>query len=152
MTALEESLSDSNTNQSIENIKKQINKIQDKKDKLLDLYMDGMLDKSGYAKKNAELQDAESHLNKELQIIENKNLHLSTKKERLDQFYDMITKELDYRALQNHDDIKELVDTYIEKIVIKGEKIRFYLVEGDYEMNVNKYPKRVDGGGDLFGN
>lgn len=48
--------------------------------------------------------------------------------------------------------IKELVDTYIEKIVIKGEKIRFYLVEGDYEMNVNKYPKRVDGGGDLFGN
>lgn len=146
MTALEESLSDSNTNQNLENIKKQINKIQDKKDKLLDLYMDGMLDKLGYAKKNAELQDAESQLNKELQIIENKNLHLSTKKERLDQFYDMITKELDYRALQNHDDIKELVDTYIEKIVIKGEKIRFYLVDGDYEMNINKYPKRVDGG------
>lgn len=146
MTVLKESLNEGSTNQNLVLIKKKINKIQDKKDKLLDLYMEGMVNKAGYAKKNAELQEAEGRLNQELQMIENKNLHIRTKKERLEKFYDMVNKELNYKALSEDEDIKDLVATFIDKIVIKGNKIKFYLIDGDYEIDINKYPKRVDGG------
>ncbi|WP_304943253.1 recombinase family protein [Vallitalea guaymasensis] len=145
MIALEEGLVN-NSIKRLENIEKQITKIQDKKDKLLDLYMDGILGKEGYIKKNTELQEAESRFNAELQIAENRKYHLSSKKQRLDNLYNMVCKELDYSELQSNDDIKELVNIFIDKIVIKENIINFYLVDGNYEIDIKEYPKRVNTG------
>lgn len=144
MLALEQSLNDSNMFKRLDIIKKQLSKIEVKKDRLLDLYMDGILQKADYNRKNIELQDDEESLIREQQLIENKSHHLNSKQQRLDKFYNMVSNELDYRTLRDDSDIKELVDTYIEKIEIIGSNIKFYLVDGEYEMSSSKYPKWIN--------
>ncbi|MGV8147305.1 MAG: recombinase family protein [Alkaliphilus sp.] len=143
MTVLEETINESAGSENIESIKKQINRIQVRKDKLLDIYMDDLVDKDAYAKKNADLLKIESNLNKELQMIEEKNIHVSTKKQRLEKFYDMVSKELDYSKLEKEEDIKELVDSFVEKIEINGKSVRFHLINGIYNADAEKYPEKI---------
>jgi DNA invertase Pin-like site-specific DNA recombinase len=140
MTALGESLNNEVINQDIENLEEQIKKIQDKKGKLLDLYMDEMIDKKGYNKKNIELTHSQSRLNCKLKEIENESIKLTCKKDRLKNLYDILTKELDYKSIDELENIKVLVDNYVEKIVILGKNIKFHMIDGEYEISTSKYP------------
>ncbi len=73
-------------------------------------------------------------------------MKLTDKKDRLSKFYDMVSKELDYRNIDNYDDMKLLIDTFIEYIEIEGKSIKFVLIDGYYYRDASKYLREVDSG------
>jgi DNA invertase Pin-like site-specific DNA recombinase len=146
MTVLEESLTEGEVGQDKVSVEKQIKKIQEKKDKLVELFMDAMIDKAGFTRKNEELDKMEAKLTEELKTIENKRSELTSKKDRLQKFYSMLNKELEYKSINSKEDVKALVDTYVDKIEILGKDITFHMIDGDYDMNASEYPREVNRG------
>lgn len=139
-------ISDTNNNNTIEDIKRQINIIQNKKSKLLDLYMDenSGLSKSDFIAKNDELIQKENELKKALNTLENQKTIVQNKKQRMQEFIDVLKSTVKFEYSQESWKIVEgLLKEILEKIEIDKKTLSIYLLTGKHDINLNKYPSRV---------
>jgi DNA invertase Pin-like site-specific DNA recombinase len=139
MIALEDSLIEGDANKNKISVEKQIKKIQDKKNRLVELYIDAMIDKDSFDIKNKQLHMIEIKLEEELRIIENKNSELTSKKNRLQKIYSMLDKEPSYESINTKEDIKALINIYVDKIEILGKDIIFDIIDVQYYVDASKY-------------
>jgi len=139
--ALNKRIQGANAEKEADNIKRQLSQIQNKKSKLLDLYMDesSSLSKDGFNSKNDELTKMESDLNLKLTELENKSLILQDKKAKLEKLCEMLSKGIEFNEFN-----KDLVEQYLEKIIVHKDKLQIYLLTGEYGVDLSRYPKRVD--------
>jgi hypothetical protein len=136
-------LIEQNSNQDQEKkIKLQITKIQNKKEKLLELYMDeeSNLTKQDFNTRNQKLNEEEEVLNEKLNKITEQIHSLEKKKLQIMNFYNIIKKKIN-----NPNVINELVNECIKEIIKYEDKLVFILkFDESYEVQLSKYPKRVN--------
>lgn len=127
-------------NKELVNIKNELNKTKNMLDKLLDLYLNNKINQERYDEKQHELFEKEISLNKQLKIYEDMELILKDKKDKIEKFYGMILR---FSEADEFD--KNIVAEFLEKIDIDlvNKKINIYLIVGNYETDLSKYPKRV---------
>lgn len=143
INTLNKTVKDSNVEKEMDNIKKQLLQVQNKKTKLLDLYVDeeSNLSKEDFNAKNEELTKTESELNLSLQQLENRNLILENKKTKLKKLYEILSEKVEFKEFN-----KELVEEFLEKIIVNKDKLQVFLLINEYDIDLNKYPKRVSNG------
>jgi len=139
---LEKNIQNSNVSQEIETVKKQLNQILIKKSKLLDLYMDdnSTLTKENYNIKNEEYINIENELKNTLNELENMNQLVENKKNKLEKFYFIIKKKIEFTDFN-----KDLIEEFLEKIVVNENKLlKIFLINDKYEVDLsNKYDEKI---------
>ncbi|WDV44626.1 recombinase family protein [Clostridiaceae bacterium M8S5] len=109
----------------LEKQNKLLNKLLDNKNRLLELYIDGQLDKKVYNKKNNDIINLEKLIREE--INKNNKMTPFNNELRIDNITKLAMKELDYEHI-GENDMKFFIDEYIEKIVInKKNKVKIFL-------------------------
>jgi DNA invertase Pin-like site-specific DNA recombinase len=141
MDALNKSLQCSSTCREIENIKKQLSGVRNKRKKLLDLYIDGNLPREDYNRKSAELAVLENQLCLSLERLEDGDSRQQNKEARLNRLSQVLSRKLEF------DEFNEaLARECLDRIIVHKKTLQVYLLSKEYTVDLDKYPKRVNGG------
>jgi len=136
---LGELLEKDNSNEKIEKINKSINKIKNKREKLLELYMESNLTKEVFTEKNDKLNMEEENLLNKKNMIEQAKNKLENQKQDILDLYEVIKNKPD--NLKNIDDF---VNRHIKEIIKHKDKLSFVLKTGEkIDADLSKYPKRI---------
>lgn len=112
----QEQFSESSSSNSIEQLKRDVFKLEQKKDKLLDLYSEDLITKTEFKEKNDALNEQILRLNEEIATISNRKNNLQSILDEMDQFKKYFNTN---RAETMSDSFAlELSKTIIEKIII----------------------------------
>jgi len=138
---LENSLTNGNLEKEIESIKKQIHKIKDKKDRLLELFLEGDngISKDDLIAKRNDLNKSEDRLNETLEKLGQQQNYLLNKKKRLEKMLQTLNKIFTFNVFN-----ETLVESFVDKIVVGKDKVTVYLIYTAYDIHLSKYPSRVD--------
>lgn len=113
-----------------ESLEKEIRKLKNKKDRLLDIYLDGKLDKDVYYERNISISGDISRLEMELatcEIQDNKPVDKQLLKDAFKYFRETL-------KTKDRDVLKRMIDLFVEKIIIYKDKIEIiYKIKGSNE-------------------
>jgi DNA invertase Pin-like site-specific DNA recombinase len=130
----------------IETIKKQLAKVQNDKEKLLDLYLsdNSSLTKDAFNLKNSKLQNMEDSLSNALSDIQNRNKIITDKIKRIESIYDIIKKAINLKNTKDMNEFnEELVKNFLDKIEASKDRLKIFLSIGEYDIDLAKYPSRL---------
>lgn len=116
----------------IKKLTQQLNEISEKKDRLLDMSLDGLISKDEFRMKNSVLTEKYNSLEVQLSKIE-KTVDINEFSAQLDKILNAIKK---YEGIQAEDVDKRLVEKLVEKIVItptseQSATVDFHLKNGE---------------------
>lgn len=112
----QEQFSVSTSPDSIDQLKRDVLKLEQKKDKLLDLYSEDLITKKEFKEKNDTLNEQILHLNEEIAAISNRKNNLQSILNEMDQFKKYF--DMNREKAMSDSFALELSKTVIEKIVI----------------------------------
>lgn len=119
-------------------IKQQIEKIRNKRDRLIELYTDNNLSKNDFNLKNNELNIQEEKLNAELNKIKEEINHIQQTKKQVVNFYNILKEKAENIKL-----IDDIVKDHIKEIIKYKDKIIFiFNIGNSFEISLTNYPKR----------
>lgn len=130
---------DKDHKQELKKIEQQINKIQTKREKLLELYMDSNLTKENFNKINSSLNEEENLLRERYNLLTTRVNKIKEQINNLNDFYKLIVDK--YNDIN---EIDKIVENYIIQVIKYKDRIVFELFTGDdVEVPMSKYPKRI---------
>ena len=119
-------------------IKQQIEKIRNKRDRLIELYTDNNLSKNDFNLKNNELNIQEEKLNAGLNKIKEEINHIQQTKKQVVNFYNILKEKAENIKL-----IDDIVKDHIKEIIKYKDKIIFiFNIGNSFEISLTNYPKR----------
>ncbi len=140
---LEKSLDLDNSKKILEDLYSQLNKIEVKQTKLLDLFMDedSNLTKETYNLKNGDLLKQKDKFMNQINIYEKSSLFLKDKRQKLEQFYNVIPS-INELTVFNETWVRE----YITQVIITKNSLKLFLLDGEIEkeIDISNYPKRFN--------
>ena len=121
-------------------LEKQIEKVKNKREKLMELFMDSNLSKDNFNLKNEELNNEELNFINRLKEVQSKEDEMILQIKKMNGFYDMLSKEYD-----DINEVDDIINKYFTNIIKYKDKLVFNLVMGEsYDISLAKYPKRVN--------
>jgi len=130
LNALEKIVEQDNNQYEIDKLKKELEKMKIKQNKLFDLYTDDIISKVEFKEKNDEIMDKTKNIEEQLEKLLQKTLLLKNKKQRMEKIKEFFTKDLK--------DINSITDKIIENMV--EEIIVYPNRKLDITINGKKFP------------
>lgn len=106
------------TNKEIELLQNQIDSLLNKKEKLLDLALDGILSKDDLKSKNVHIENQIMYLKAKLEELQKQSIKKKNQKQYLNVLNKNILKNLDV----NENNLEQYIEKFLDKIIVKNNE------------------------------